>query len=179
MIDVSALAPWTWTDHGAAFVAVGSFVWGVGSALLSPCHLGIIPLLGTHAAGYSPFTPRSGSGRDEAETGGAAPRLHAVRRTLLFTLGCFVTIPLFGLLFALLGHGLDRWSLAGVGVGASSRNPALPRAGSGEPEEVTRSFLGHYTALTGTEVRGASSLDPNPRPQGPCFSAAQQVANAG
>ena len=104
MIDVSALAPWTWTDHGAAFVAVGSFVWGVGSALLSPCHLGIIPLLGTHAAGYSPFTPRSGSGRDEAETGGAAPRLHAVRRTLLFTLGCFVTIPLFGLLFALLGH---------------------------------------------------------------------------
>jgi hypothetical protein len=79
----------------------------------------------------------------------------------------------------LLGHGLDRWSLAGVGVGASSRNPALPRAGSGEPEEVTRSFLGHYTALTGTEVRGASSLDPNPRPQGPCFSAAQQVANAG
>lgn len=107
MIDVSALAPWTWTDHGAAFVAVGSFVWGLGSALLSPCHLGIIPLLGTHAAGYSPFTPRSGSGRDEAETGGAAPRLHAVRRTLLFTLGCFVTIPLFGLLFALLGHGLE------------------------------------------------------------------------
>lgn len=78
-----------------------------------------------------------------------------------------------------LSSDLTDEALVGLGFVASSRDPALPRAGSREPEEVTRSFLGHYTTLTGTEVWGASSLDPNPRPQGPCFSAVQLVANAG
>lgn len=50
------------------------------------------------------------------------------------------------------GMGRTDGALVGLRFAASSRNPALPRAGSREPEEVTSSFPGHYTTLTGTEV---------------------------
>lgn len=118
-MDISVFAPWAWAGHGAAFAAAGSFVWGLGSALLSPCHLGIIPLLGTHAAGYGPFTEHARSGEGAAGADSAAARRHAVRRAMLFTLGCFATIPLFGLLFALLGRGLEmtgHWWTVPVGA---------------------------------------------------------------
>lgn len=85
-------------DGGLAFGL--ALLWGLGSALLSPCHLGIIPVLGSHAAGYGPFS--SASSADTVSDAG-----HPVRQVMLFTLGVFLTVPLFGLLIALLGHGLE------------------------------------------------------------------------
>ncbi len=78
-------------DGKPALALAGSLVWGLGSALLSPCHLGIIPLMGGHGAGISPL--------------GAGDR-HSGRDILRFCLGYFCSIPLLGALIALLGHSL-------------------------------------------------------------------------
>lgn len=91
MFDFSTFTS-LWHYHDMTFAIIGAFLWGFGSAILSPCHLGIIPLLGSHAAGYGPFNGES-----------HAP---AVREAMLFTFGCFLTIPLIGLIFTLLGQGL-------------------------------------------------------------------------
>lgn len=85
MFDFLSANPAVWQGQGIFFASGASFLWGLASALLSPCHLGIIPLLGSHAA--------------ESK--------NPIRQALLFTLGTFTTIPLIGLIFALLGHGLE------------------------------------------------------------------------
>lgn len=102
MFDVFAFEPSAWLGESVSLTALGAFTWGLGSALLSPCHLGIIPLLGSHAAGCGPFAA-SGSAVGKEVEKGTPPTAQA----FLFTLGCFATIPLIGLVFALLGHGLE------------------------------------------------------------------------
>lgn len=107
-------------DGGLAFGL--ALLWGLGSALLSPCHLGIIPVLGSHAAGYGPFASSASSSTTSssassasgnaasgnAASGNTASEVgHPVRQVMLFTFGVFLTVPLFGLLIALLGHGLE------------------------------------------------------------------------
>lgn len=58
------------------------------------------------------------------------------------------------------GMGWTDGALVGLGFAASSRNPALSRAGSREPEEVACPFPGHYTTLIGAE-----SILLRPKPQ--------------
>lgn len=91
MLDTLLADPVRWVTGNPAAALAGIFVWGLGSALLSPCHLGIIPLLGSHAAGVGPF-------------GNASAR--PLRQALLFTLGYYATIPLLGLLLAIAGQTL-------------------------------------------------------------------------
>lgn len=78
----------------SCLLAVG---WGLGSALLSPCHLGVIPIMGSHAAGVGPF-----------ETSG--PRSLPVWQVAAFTFGYFATIPLLALVILFLGTSLEHVS---------------------------------------------------------------------
>jgi cytochrome c-type biogenesis protein len=70
--------------------ALGAFLWGLVSVLLSPCHLASIPLLVGYVAGQG----RLVEGRE------------AVRYALAFSLGLFVTIGIVGTLCAWLGRML-------------------------------------------------------------------------
>jgi len=79
-----------WMTGGTAIAALGCFLWGLFSVLLSPCHLASIPLI----VGYV-------GGQDESATGRSAA-LYAV----LFTLGLFITIATVGVICALLGRML-------------------------------------------------------------------------
>ena len=79
-----------WMTGGTALAALGCFLWGLFSVLLSPCHLASIPLI----VGYV-------AGQDESATSRSAA-LYAV----LFTLGLFITIATVGVICALLGRML-------------------------------------------------------------------------
>ncbi len=72
------------------FIALAaSFVWGVLSILLSPCHLSSVPLI----VGYI-----DGQGRVETR--------RAFKLSLFFSLGVLITIALVGLITGLLGRML-------------------------------------------------------------------------
>lgn len=99
-------ARWPAGADDAALLA--AFVWGVGSALLSPCHLGIIPLMGSHAAGIGPF----GGNVQRAST--------VVGQVSSFTFGYFAVIPFLSLALLLigetLGHAGHYWTIPVGGV---------------------------------------------------------------
>ena len=90
MLDALFLTVNQWISGGTYFAAIGCFVWGMISVLLSPCHLASIPLI----VGY---------------VGGQKKMVHprqAGLYSVLFTAGLFLTIALIGIICALLGRML-------------------------------------------------------------------------
>lgn len=92
-----------WMGAGIALAALGCFLWGMISVLLSPCHLASIPLVVAYVGGQEQLV----RGRQ------------AVRYAMLFSGGLFLTIVLVGVICALLGRMLGDvgpyWTMA-VGV---------------------------------------------------------------
>jgi len=89
-----------WMSAGLALAALGCFLWGMVSVLLSPCHLASIPLVVAYVGGQEQII----KGRQ------------AVRYAVLFSLGLFLTIVLVGIICALLGRMLGDvgpyWTMA-------------------------------------------------------------------
>ena len=83
-----------WIGSGVALAAMGCFLWGMTSVLLSPCHLASIPLIVAYVGG---------------QERAVEPRQAAVY-SVLFAVGLFITIALIGIICALLG-----WMLGDVG----------------------------------------------------------------
>jgi cytochrome c-type biogenesis protein len=79
-----------WMAGGTLIAALGCFLWGVVSVLLSPCHLASIPLIVSYVAGQE----------QGVRTRSAA--LYAA----VFTVGLFITIALVGIVCSLLGRML-------------------------------------------------------------------------
>ena len=79
-----------WMTGALWLAALGCFLWGMVSVLLSPCHLASIPLVVAYVAG-----------QDQA----LQPR-KAAQYAILFTAGLFITIALIGVICALLGRML-------------------------------------------------------------------------
>ena len=103
MFAESALAINEWMSQGGALAFAGSFLWGMVSVLLSPCHMASIPLLIAYVAGQKIIPP---------------PRL-AARFAVLFACGLFITIMVVGLVCATAGRMLGDvgpWWQAAVGV---------------------------------------------------------------
>lgn len=102
MTEFWVFDPSRWPAGSADMAALAAFLWGLGSAFLSPCHLGIIPLMGSHAAGVGPF-------------GQTPERSQPVKQVLGFSFGYFCTVPLLGmailLLGATLGHVSHYWTI--------------------------------------------------------------------
>ena len=88
---------------GTAIAALGCFLWGVVSVVLSPCHIASIPLIVGYVAGQE----------KSVRSGRAA--LYAVT----FTIGLFITIAAVGIVCSLLGRMLGdigSWWTIPVGV---------------------------------------------------------------
>lgn len=79
-----------WMVSGTIYAALGCFLWGMVSVLMSPCHLASIPLI----IGYV------GGQKEPVE--GKKGLLYSV----LFSLGLFITIAAVGVICALLGRML-------------------------------------------------------------------------
>lgn len=79
-----------WISSGSILAAVGCFVWGMVSVLLSPCHMASIPLIVTYVAGQDK----------------AVNTRQAAYYALSFTGGLFLTIALIGIICTLLGRML-------------------------------------------------------------------------
>jgi cytochrome c-type biogenesis protein len=79
-----------WITGAFYLAALGCFVWGMVSVLLSPCHLASIPLIVAYVGG-----------QDQA----MKPR-QAAQYAVLFTVGLFITIAVIGVVCALLGRML-------------------------------------------------------------------------
>jgi len=79
-----------WIGSGVALAAMGCFLWGMTSVLLSPCHLASIPLIVAYVGG---------------QKRAVEPRQAAVY-SVLFAVGLFITIALIGIICALLGRML-------------------------------------------------------------------------
>jgi cytochrome c-type biogenesis protein len=89
-----------WMTGATLLAALGCFLWGMVSVLLSPCHLASIPLIVAYVAGQEE-APRPGQ---------------AARFSLTFTAGLFITIAVIGIVCALLGRMLgdvgNFWQIA-------------------------------------------------------------------
>jgi cytochrome c-type biogenesis protein len=79
-----------WITGAAALAALGCFLWGMVSVLLSPCHLASIPLVVAYVAGQKQVM---------------APR-QAAHYAIFYTAGMFITIAVIGVICALLGRML-------------------------------------------------------------------------
>jgi cytochrome c-type biogenesis protein len=79
-----------WMSQGLLLGALGCFLWGLVSVLLSPCHLASIPLIVGYVGGQQGLV----EGR---RAGGYA---------MLFTIGLFITITVIGIICSLLGRML-------------------------------------------------------------------------
>ncbi len=90
MIESFFLTANEWLASGTAIAALGCFVWGVISVLLSPCHLASIPLIIAYVGGQQQTLSPKQAGSYAA----------------LFTLGLFITIAVIGIVCALLGRML-------------------------------------------------------------------------
>ncbi len=90
MLDTLFLTVNQWISGGTYFAAIGCFVWGMISVLLSPCHMASIPLI----IGYV-------GGQDKMVN----PRQAGIY-SVLFTTGLFLTIAIIGIICALLGRML-------------------------------------------------------------------------
>jgi len=80
----------SWLRVDAALALPGSFLWGMISVLLSPCHMASIPLLFAYVGGQNSVLP---------------PR-QAARYAVLFVSGLFLTILAIGLACAAAGRML-------------------------------------------------------------------------
>ncbi|MFH1078879.1 MAG: cytochrome c biogenesis protein CcdA [Pseudomonadota bacterium] len=79
-----------WMEGATALAALGCFLWGMVSVLLSPCHLASIPLIVAYVGGQEQILqPRQASAY-----------------SIAFTLGLFITIAVIGIVCALLGRML-------------------------------------------------------------------------
>jgi cytochrome c-type biogenesis protein len=79
-----------WITGATYLAALGCFLWGMVSVLLSPCHLASIPLVVAYVAGQEKvLKPRQ-----------------AAHYAILFTAGLFITIAVIGIICALLGRML-------------------------------------------------------------------------
>jgi cytochrome c-type biogenesis protein len=89
-----------WMGASLALAALGCFLWGMISVLLSPCRLASIPLVVAYVGGQEQLV----KGRQ------------AVRYAVLFSVGLFLTIVLVGVICALLGRMLGDvgpyWTMA-------------------------------------------------------------------
>jgi cytochrome c-type biogenesis protein len=118
-----------WMIGTMAFAVLGSLLWGMVSALFSPCHLASIPLMVAYVAG-----------QDKA----VDPR-QAVGYSAAFTIGLFSTIALIGVICALLGRMLgDVGNYWQVLVGAVLIWVALGMLGV-ESCSFSGSFLARFT----------------------------------
>lgn len=92
-----------WLSTGAAVAMPASFLWGMVSVLLSPCHMASIPLLIAYVAGQNKIPP---------------PR-QAALYAILFALGIFITIMAVGFVCAAAGRMLGdigHWWQMAVGI---------------------------------------------------------------
>jgi cytochrome c-type biogenesis protein len=89
-----------WMGSGIALAALGCFLWGMISVLLSPCHLASIPLVVAYVGGQEQLI----KGRQ------------AIQYAVLFSAGLFLTITVVGVICALLGRMLGDvgpyWTMA-------------------------------------------------------------------
>ncbi len=90
MFTPFSMETFNWAAESLFVISGASFLWGLSSSVLSPCHLGIVPILGSHAAGYTIL----GIGQKP------------LYQVFLFTLGFFFTIPIIGFFIFVIGHGL-------------------------------------------------------------------------
>ncbi len=79
-----------WMMDSFAIAAVGCFLWGVVSVVFSPCHLASIPLIVGYVAGQKRLIQG----------------FEAVKYSLAFTVGLFLTIAAVGIVCSLLGRML-------------------------------------------------------------------------
>jgi cytochrome c-type biogenesis protein len=79
-----------WMIQSGWVAALGCFMWGMVSVLLSPCHLASIPLVVAYVGG-----------QDELVEG-----RQAVKFAVLFSVGLFITIATVGVICTLLGRML-------------------------------------------------------------------------
>ena len=79
-----------WMMTGTALAALGCFLWGMISVVLSPCHIASIPLIITYVAGQDKVLKAR----------------HAAYYSVVFTIGLFITIALVGIICSLLGRML-------------------------------------------------------------------------
>jgi len=93
-----------WMGDTLALALLGSFLWGMVSVLLSPCHMASIPLI----VGYV-------AGQDEA-----LKARSAARYAIVFTIGLFITIALLGVVCTFLGRMMGEvspyWTLLIGGI---------------------------------------------------------------
>jgi len=79
-----------WVTSGSAIAALGCFLWGVISVLLSPCHLASIPLIVAYVGGQQTILTARKAG------------LYSI----VFSSGLFISIALVGIICALMGRML-------------------------------------------------------------------------
>jgi len=79
-----------WMSGGVAIAALGCFLWGMVSVILSPCHMASIPLIVGYVAGQEKKIQPKG----------------AAVYSVAFTVGLFITIALVGVICAVLGRML-------------------------------------------------------------------------
>jgi cytochrome c-type biogenesis protein len=90
MVESFFLTVNQWMTGGASLALLGCFVWGMISVLFSPCHLASIPLMVAYVGGQNE-QPNP---------------LQAMRYSIAFTSGLFISIAGIGLICALLGRML-------------------------------------------------------------------------
>ena len=90
------------TEQGSGLALIAAFVWGVGSILLSPCHLASVPLVVAYINRGSVLSTR-----------------RAIGVSVLFSLGIFLSIVAIGLITASLGRMLGDIGPWGVWVVAA------------------------------------------------------------
>ena len=90
MLDQLFLAINSWMVDSFSIAAIGCLLWGMVSVLFSPCHLASIPLIVGYVAGQGQII----EGRE------------AVKYSLAFTVGLFLSIAAVGVICSLLGRML-------------------------------------------------------------------------
>jgi cytochrome c-type biogenesis protein len=90
MINDFLLVVNAWMTGGTAIAALGCFLWGLVSVVLSPCHMASIPLIVSYVAGQEK---------------GVVARKAAIY-AVAFTIGLFITIATVGIICSLLGRML-------------------------------------------------------------------------
>lgn len=90
MLDQAFIAVNSWMQAGTGLAALGCFLWGMISAVFSPCHIAAIPLIIGYVAGQEmSVNPRCG-----------------VYYALSFTTGLFMMIAAVGIICSLVGRML-------------------------------------------------------------------------
>lgn len=90
MLDPLFLTINEWLVAGTAIAAVGAFLWGMVSVMLSPCHLASIPLIVAYVGGQNR----------------AVRPMLAAGYSVAFSTGLFISIAFVGVVCALLGRML-------------------------------------------------------------------------